>query len=136
MGGAISENILRSFRGTIAEYQVLEEDPLSLFVQYDTEYVHLDSFVEYCELMQDFLDSQELTGIAALEQLDIEQGQIQYTIQTTHSLNEIAVRSLQPFGAHAAVELLIACTDILHLAYYAAQFTGIESHANLSPDVI
>ena len=127
---------IRSFQGTTAEYRIVSEAPLSLVVQYDSSFLESERFVEHCEMMQDFLDSEDLAGIADLEDINIEEGTIRYQLNASHSLYEIVEFAHRPLGHKAAIEILMSCTDILLLAYYAAQIIGIESHGNLAPEKI
>jgi hypothetical protein len=129
-----TKDVLRSFRGTIADFRMVDES--NLLVQYDSFFCGTPRFIEYAELMGDFLDSEDLAGIAGIQELDLEKGFVSYTMESTHALTELLARSQRPFSTRAAIELILKSTEILIMAGYAAQISGIENHGNLSFDTI
>ena len=134
MGETTKMDALRSFRGTIVDFHL--EDEATLTLQYSSFFAGTPSFIEYAEIMNDFLEGEDLNGIADLHEMDMDTGRITYKLETSHAMTEILARSPRPFSTKAAVELLIKCTDILIIAGYAASISGIENHGNLSFDTI
>ena len=116
--GASTNNVLRSFRGTISDFRII--DDATLLVQYDSFFCGTPTFIEYAELMGDFLESEDLSGIAGIQELDLEKGFVSYVMESTHALTELLPRAPHPFPTRAAIELLQKCTEILIMAGYAA----------------
>ncbi|MAA80448.1 MAG: hypothetical protein CL916_14425 [Deltaproteobacteria bacterium] len=134
MGEKTKMDVLRSFRGTIVDFHLLDETTLSL--QYSSFFAGTPLFIEYAEIMNDFLEGEDLNGIADLKEIDMDTGRIVYRLETNYAMTELLARSPRSFSTKASIELLIKCTDILIITGYAASISGIENHGNLSFDTI
>ena len=85
--------------------------------------------------MNDFLEGEDLNGIADLEEMDMDTGRIVYKIETSHAMTEVLARSSRHFPREHLLNSLsnaqISSSSLDMLLRFR-----IENHGNLSFDTI